>query len=92
MRNFIALLAASVVHAQQVLELDYLCDATGHKVCQASGDECGRGTYFDEKACMCMIMMKCRIECSGGMQLDPRETCKCVDKEVVNSLSTCAAI
>ena len=44
---------------------------------------------MDDSACMCMLGMKCRIMCPMGMQLDPRESCHCVDDSVVEALSMC---
>ena len=38
---------------------------------------------------MCMTLMKCRIGCPMGTQLDPRESCKCVDNDVVDALYEC---
>ena len=38
---------------------------------------------------MCMSVMKCRMICPGGLVLDPREKCACVDQSIVDDLYQC---
>ena len=71
--TFVALAAvATSVHASD-------CPAGGEK-------ECGRGQFYNELACLCFYAAQCKIGCPEGEVLDPRETCECVDKDVVKAL------
>ena len=64
------------------------CDDEGNRICNIKM-KCSEGQRWDEDACMCMSLMQCRKMCLGGKRLDPRESCKCVDKSIVEELYTC---
>ena len=70
---------------------DYMCDESGRKMCTAvdKPPQCEAGEYWDDNACMCFGMMKCRMMCPAGQMLDPRYACECVDVSVVKDLEMC---
>ena len=67
---------------------DVPCDADGNKICPKA-QKCDRGEYYDDKACTCFPLMKCRIACPNGQNLDPRFSCKCVAQSVIDELYQC---
>ena len=71
-----------------VEEAPYECDDHGKKICRAEG-KCPTGFVWDWEACMCFNLMKCRMMCPEGMDLDPRYACKCVPQADIVALTMC---
>ena len=52
---------------------------TSQQECDAlQGD--GPTLTFSQEACTCFSAIKCRKGCAYGQQLDPRESCSCIEK------------
>ena len=64
------------------------CDYEGNKICNMKL-ECSKGKKWVEDACMCMSIWQCKRICAAGEDLDPRESCSCVDMSIVEDLYTC---
>lgn len=67
----------------------YMCDESGRKMCTVDEPQCEAGEVWDDNACMCFGLMKCRMMCPPGQMLDPRYPCECVDVSVVKDLEMC---
>lgn len=44
---------------------------------------------WDEQACICAPLKKCRVFCPEGQGLDPREVCSCIDQSEIDALYEC---
>ena len=71
-----------------VEEDNFTCDSEGNKICLAQ-EKCPAGQVWNDEACMCFSLIQCRIGCPHGEKLDPRESCSCVDEDVVEALFEC---
>ena len=71
----------------KVIQLYRTCDADGNKICPTA--KCMEGNMWDDKACICAPLMKCRKLCPPGRDLDPREVCSCIDNSEIDALYQC---
>ena len=58
---------------------NFTCNKDGNKICDWDTFQCPKGERYDDDACMCFPLAKCRRFCPQGQGLDPREFCDCID-------------
>ena len=51
-----------------------------------SAKECTDGLFFDERACACIELAKCKKLCPPGQRLNPFELCECIDDSDFNAI------
>ena len=69
------------------IALEFKCDNQGYKKCPIKHKSCPQGSVYDDEACACFTLAKCRKMCPPGQALDPREMCSCIpiaEKEALN--------
>ena len=71
----------------EIIQLFKTCDADGNKICPTA--KCMEGSFWDDKACICAPLVKCRKLCPPGQGLDPREVCSCIDYSEIDALYRC---